>query len=97
MFDLYRGPHWTLLRLFGTGDWPLLGKDGVTLVDVVAGRDGVVEGPAEVFVDSGGHVTDAYGGSGEYLLVRPDGYAGWIGTAAEIEDLQEYWGQVTGK
>jgi hypothetical protein len=69
----------------------------VTLVEVVAGHDEVTAGPAEVFVDSGGHVAEAYGGSGEYLLVRPDGYAGAIGTEAEIDDLQEYWGRVTGR
>jgi len=97
LFDLYRGPHWTLLRLFGSGGWVLDAVDGVKYGDVVASRDGVVAGAAsgvaEVFVDAGGHVAEAYGGSGEYLLVRPDGYAGWIGTAGEVEDLRWYMGR----
>ena len=96
LFDLYRGPHWTLLRLFGSSGWVLDAVDGVRFVEVVAGRDGVVADSAEVFVDASGHVAEAYGGQGEYLLVRPDGYAAWIGMAGDLGDLRGYLGRVDG-
>ena len=96
LFDLYRGPHWTLVRLFGSGLWAMDEVDGVNFVDVVApvGVAGAASGIAEVFVDAGGHVAEAYGGNGEYMLVRPDGYVGWVGMAGDVGDLREYLARV---
>jgi hypothetical protein len=35
---------------------------------------------AELYVDAFGHFASAYGGGhGEYMLVRADGYVGWLG------------------
>jgi hypothetical protein len=68
--------------------------EGVRRVDVVVA--GAASGVAEVFVDAGGHVAEAYGGQGEYLLVRPDGYAGWIGMVDLEDDLKLYLEQVMG-
>jgi 2-polyprenyl-6-methoxyphenol hydroxylase-like FAD-dependent oxidoreductase len=101
LFDLYRGPHWTLLRLFGSGEWVSHALDGVPLwVDVVAShQDAEAEirpRGAQIFVDSGGHVAEAYGGRGEFMLVRPDGYVGWIGMAEDSGDLNRYLEQVMG-
>jgi 2-polyprenyl-6-methoxyphenol hydroxylase-like FAD-dependent oxidoreductase len=101
LFDLYRGPHWTLVRLFGDGEWAIHGLDGVPLwVDVVSSQDEeksiVRPNWARVFVDRDGNVAEAYGGSGELMLVRPDGYVGWIGTTADVDDLNLYLERVMG-
>ena len=43
------------------------------------------------FVDAFGHVSEAYGGGqGEYILVRPDGYVGWMGLQTDLADLHGY-------
>ena len=93
LFDLFRGPQFTLLRLFGndndTGEGAL---PGLKQVDV---RRAPLEGnpTVQVFVDAFGHLAAAYGGgSGEYVLVRPDGYVGWIGLQKNLADLKEYPG-----
>ncbi|HTJ29125.1 MAG TPA: FAD-dependent oxidoreductase [Acidobacteriaceae bacterium] len=97
LFDLYRGVHWTLVRLFGAGSWAVDEMDGVRFVDVVTQNSvgGAASGIAEVFVDIGGHVAEAYGGSGEWMLVRPDGYLGWVGSAGDLEDLKAYLKRVS--
>jgi 2-polyprenyl-6-methoxyphenol hydroxylase-like FAD-dependent oxidoreductase len=74
LFDLFRGPHWTLLAF--TPD-PLdrdpLDCDGVHAHRIApAGTDGGI-------VDADGHAYPIYGigpGTPTYLLVRPDGYLG---------------------
>jgi hypothetical protein len=46
---------------------------------------------ALTFVDAFGHVGEAYGGGrGEHLLVRPDGYIGWMGLPDRLAELQVY-------
>ncbi len=95
LFDLFRGPQFTLLRLFGGG---LEGAElrGVKFVDVRhAPFEKVSSG--QIYVDAFGHVADAYGGGeGEYVLVRPDGYIGWIGFRENLGELREYLGRVQG-
>ena len=90
LFDVFRGPHFTLLRLFGPdGQMSASEWRGVKCVDVRAApksNDG-----GEVYGDVFGHFASAYGaGKGEYLLVRPDGYIGWIGFEENLPDLQRY-------
>ena len=95
MFDVLRGPQFTLLRLFPD---EVDGWDGevfpaqVKRADVV--RPDAVGNAAEgvkVFVDASGHAAAAYGGvAGAYLLVRPDGYAAWTGRALDLKDLRSY-------
>jgi 2-polyprenyl-6-methoxyphenol hydroxylase-like FAD-dependent oxidoreductase len=88
MFDVLRGPQFTLLRLFPEDGAVSVVVAGVKQVDVVRAGTAAAEG---VFVDAFGHAAEAYGGGhGEYLLVRPDGYAGWAGTADTLDDLREY-------
>jgi 2-polyprenyl-6-methoxyphenol hydroxylase-like FAD-dependent oxidoreductase len=94
LFDIFRGPHFTLLRLFPhnhhtTGEPEL---STVKRVDVVSGpRGGDTKDSMQVFVDAFGHVAEAYGGGhGEYVLVRPDGYVSWIGSKARLTDLGDY-------
>jgi hypothetical protein len=32
---------------------------------------------------------------GEYMLIRPDGYVGWVGSADNLSDLDQYLGRVS--
>lgn len=76
LFDVFRGPHFTLLRPFGH-DGQLSGRElrGVKRVDVSKAQK--QDSGAQVYVDAFGHIAAAYGlGKGEYMLVRPDGYVG---------------------
>jgi hypothetical protein len=46
---------------------------------------------AEVYMDAFGHFVSAYGGGkGEYMLLRPDGYVGWVGLEESRFDLNRY-------
>jgi hypothetical protein len=91
LFDFFRGPHFSLLRLFaGDGNADIDGLPrGVKFVDVTRVA---TKTPAErAFVDAFGHVAGAYGEvNGEFLLVRPDGYVGWIGLRNNFADLHRY-------
>jgi 2-polyprenyl-6-methoxyphenol hydroxylase-like FAD-dependent oxidoreductase len=95
LFDLFRGPHFTLLQLFAS-DGP-----GVSLSPAVKLIE-VQQTPMEPshqgqpFVDAFGHFSHAYG-DGEYLLVRPDGYVGWIGSRKYSTDLTDYLIRVSGE
>ncbi len=93
LFDAFRGPHWTLLRLFPGEDEAGIGASkNVKVVDVVsADSPAPRRNAALTFVDAFGHVREAYGGGrGEYVLVRPDGYVGWIGHSDRLSALQAY-------
>ena len=38
-----------------------------------------------------GNFAAAYGGGkGEYMLIRPDGYVGWVGLEENLPDLDRY-------
>lgn len=90
LFDIFRGPHFTLLHLFGEQDVsPQLTAQGFKFVEVcrVPTTDASTH---EAFVDAEGHLEAAYGGAGEFALVRPDGYIGWVGDRQHLADLQEY-------
>lgn len=102
LFDLFRGPHFTLLRLFeGDGDIDRKEQRGVKCVDVTASAE--TKSTAQVstvqtFVDGFGHFAVAYGGGkGDYMLIRPDGYVGWIGSADNLFDLDQYLGPVSAR
>lgn len=61
LFDLFRGPHWTVMTFGAAG--------------VVVQQGETADGKAVVDVD--GHIRDAYGAEpGTILLIRPDGYVG---------------------
>jgi 2-polyprenyl-6-methoxyphenol hydroxylase-like FAD-dependent oxidoreductase len=87
LFDLFRGPHFTLLDLSEA-----LGEhDGATLselsTDIVkpyrAGPGG------QGLLDDAGHVAAAYG-TDALILVRPDGYIGLVADPAHPESVAEY-------
>ena len=94
LFDLFRGPQFTLVRLFGRDDH-MKGNHlrGVKCVDAITSPG--TGSPAEVYVDAFGHFAAAYGGGKcEYILVRPDGYIGWIGLEQDLPELDQYPGLV---
>jgi 2-polyprenyl-6-methoxyphenol hydroxylase-like FAD-dependent oxidoreductase len=90
LFDLYRGPHWTLLSFGVTPDRDL-GPD-VRAYTVV--EPGAPAG-AGVVVDREGHVREAYDmADGTLVLVRPDGYVGLV--TGDVEQVSEYWAALHG-
>lgn len=82
LFDLFRGPHWSLL-----------GYD-VGQRAIVPPRAGLVlhaVGPHGDIVDEGGHIRDAYDlAPGDWVLVRPDGYIGAIADKDHACSLEPY-------
>lgn len=81
LFDLFRGPHFTVLF---TGDIPtdeltrLKDKYGdIKLFGISQSTDCK---SADCFIDADGYFASAYGGQQNVIyLVRPDGYIGFIG------------------
>jgi hypothetical protein len=90
LFDFFRGPHFTLLRLFEPeGEVDHNRRPGVKRVDITASL--ATKSAAEIYVDAFGHFAAAYGsGNGEYMLIRPDGYVAWVGAAGNLSDLDQY-------
>ncbi len=86
LFDLFRGPHWSLLgcevdgRAFGH-------PRGGLVVHSVGERGDLV--------DAHGHVRDGYDLSpGDCVLVRPDGYVGALFTADQVAGMERYFAGV---
>jgi len=81
LFQLFKGPHWTLLG------------DAVER-SAVAPRPGLhihIFGPRGDVVDHSGCVRQTYALTpGTWVLVRPDGYVGAIVAAEEIDALEGY-------
>ena len=80
LFDLFRGPHWTLLA-FELGAPPCIApRPGLHIHTI---------GPTGDLVDTERHIRDGYDLTpGTWVLVRPDGYVGLMaeeGDAAAIE------------
>ncbi|MDX3974902.1 FAD-dependent oxidoreductase [Shinella sp.] len=79
LFDLFTGPHWTLIGYEAAGD-------------VVKGHEGLhihrIGGGCEL-EDEDGHFRDAYGlALGEWVLIRPDGYVAAIVAAGDTAKLR---------
>lgn len=92
LFDYFRGPHFTLLRLFAGDEANGERMPGVRYVDIRHARPQQPLQP-ELFVDAFGHAAKEYGGGdGECVLVRPDGYIGWIGPGKNLAALKGYCG-----
>ena len=87
LFDLFRGPHFTLLGL-GERCAPLL-EDAVLDGAMVGG---IVHpyhvGPGGL-VDDGGHVAHAYGADA-LILIRPDGHIGLVAQPTQTASVAEY-------
>jgi 2-polyprenyl-6-methoxyphenol hydroxylase-like FAD-dependent oxidoreductase len=83
LFDLLRGPHWTLLG-YQAGHEVLRKwcRPGMRIHDI---------GPLGELVDAGGHFADAYGvAPGELVLVRPDGHVGVVLGPDQAGALEDY-------
>ncbi|MGW4356644.1 FAD-dependent monooxygenase [Nocardia sp. NPDC004582] len=80
LFDLFRGPHATML-VFGpdtTGDPDRSPVTDLRTVRVVGAETALVEGE---FGDAGGHARRVYDAAdGSWVIVRPDGHLGAAGT-----------------
>ena len=74
LFNLFQGPHWTLLG-YGA-DGRSVARKGLRVIQI--GEDGDI-------VDDAGHIADAYGLlTSDYVPVRPDGYIAKIIKADEL-------------
>ena len=85
LFDLFRGPHFTLLGLGERCAAALTELKPALRTDVVEPR---LIGPGGL-VDDAGHVADAYGRDA-LVLVRPDGYIGLIAEADDASAVADY-------
>jgi len=82
LFNLFQGPHWTLLGY---------GVDRSTAVRARPGLHIHMLDPRGDVVDDGGHVRDAYSlEPGTWVLIRPDGYIGAIVSCDERPALDRY-------
>jgi 2-polyprenyl-6-methoxyphenol hydroxylase-like FAD-dependent oxidoreductase len=81
LFGLFKGAHWTLLGYDVERDF-VLPRPGLRIHTL---------GPRGDILDEGGHLREAYAlKSGEWVLVRPDGYVGAIVSSGEIDALDTY-------
>jgi hypothetical protein len=85
LFELFAGPHWTLIGLDTTHDI-VAARRGLHIHRVGAGCE---------LEDEGGHFRDAYGlAPGEWVLVRPDGYVAATVTADLADPLESFFAEV---
>ncbi|GIH19700.1 FAD-dependent monooxygenase [Rugosimonospora africana] len=99
LFDLFHGPHWTLLA-FGAAHAPTVASLGDRFGPVLRAHTVVRQGePADqdAVVDSDGHARAGYDLTGDALvLIRPDGYVGLVASPGSIERVTEYWAALHG-
>jgi hypothetical protein len=87
LFEVFRGPHWTLLAYEPSSGSPAT-RPRKGLAIRVAGR-------ADDIRDTGGHIAAAYDlDAGDRVLVRPDGYVGAFVSADGDEALEAYMDRV---
>jgi 2-polyprenyl-6-methoxyphenol hydroxylase-like FAD-dependent oxidoreductase len=99
LFDLLRGPHWTLL-VFGAAhaDMAAALRDrfGPALHAYTVLRPGE-PGDEHALVDNDGHIRTGYDANDDTLvLIRPDGYLGLVTDPRAIERVTDYWGALHG-
>jgi 2-polyprenyl-6-methoxyphenol hydroxylase-like FAD-dependent oxidoreductase len=81
LFQLFEGPHWTLLGYEVERD-AIPPRPGLRIYTF---------GPRGDVFDDGDHLRSTYGLiSGDWALVRPDGYVGAIVSSSEIGALETY-------
>jgi 2-polyprenyl-6-methoxyphenol hydroxylase-like FAD-dependent oxidoreductase len=82
LFDLFQGPHWTLLG-YSSSARPSFAPSNSVHVHNIA-EDGDI-------IDTDGHFQNAYGLTpGDWVAVRPDGYVGAIVAAGLDQKLTAY-------
>lgn len=81
LFQLFQGPHWTLLVHEARLE-TMKPRPGLHVRHI---------GPSGDVIDTWGHIRDAYGlGPGECVLIRPDGYVGATFDANQTAKLGIY-------
>lgn len=81
LFELFKGTHWTLLG-YDVQRHLVPPRPGLHIHTFGAHGD---------LLDNGGHLREAYAMvSGDWALVRPDGYVGAIVASGDIEALERY-------
>jgi hypothetical protein len=99
LFDLFRGPHWTLLAFGAEHAGTVAALDdrfGPALRAHTVVRPGE---PAEehAVVDVDGHARAGYDAAdGTLVLVRPDGYVGLVTSPGTAERVTDYWTSLHG-
>ncbi|KQP40878.1 2-polyprenyl-6-methoxyphenol hydroxylase [Methylobacterium sp. Leaf104] len=79
LFDLFKGPHWTLLSYGGE---PIAARPGLQVHTIGVHGD---------LTDGAGQFPATYGATpGDRVLVRPDGYVGAIISAGDDSALNDY-------
>lgn len=95
LFDVFRGPRFTLLSL-GSQDLQGLNRVGERFKQhlQICTIDRCPSGTAassNQLIDDQGHVLHAYGGeNGVLFLIRPDGYIGFISGSKSIDSVESY-------
>lgn len=85
LFNLFQGPHWTLLG-HGLERSAVRPRPGLRIHSV---------GPRGDVLDDQGHWQQAYAPAlGDWLLIRPDGYIGAIINHNAVEALENYLQQI---
>jgi 2-polyprenyl-6-methoxyphenol hydroxylase-like FAD-dependent oxidoreductase len=99
LFDVFRGPHFTLLA-FGNAHCGSVKDTNASWAPTVRAVRVVPAGSsadAECLVDSSGHAHAAFGVRGDALvLVRPDGHIGLFAAPGTLEQVDQYLRRVIG-
>jgi 2-polyprenyl-6-methoxyphenol hydroxylase-like FAD-dependent oxidoreductase len=103
LFDLFRGPRFTLLGIIRDGAQnagvlercsDLAARYPHLLHACAISREPLAGYRSEqLFLDDGGHFSEAYPAEFSFILIRPDGYIGWHG---EADALESYLSDVAG-
>ncbi|MDP4096112.1 FAD-dependent monooxygenase [Paenibacillus sp. P96] len=88
VFDLLRGPHWTLLAFVdGSTSLPDIGNDQLHVHRIVRTQPQ----DADAIVDCEGNAYRAYAAeNNELILIRPDGYVAMRASIEDTESLLDY-------
>lgn len=94
LFDVFRGPHFTVLGFGSETASVLAATAGTGVLGVVIGPEGT---SAVDVVDANGAARRAYSADGAALvLVRPDGYVGVTATLADAAAVSDYLALLAG-
>ncbi|MGB6192757.1 MAG: FAD-dependent oxidoreductase [Terracidiphilus sp.] len=95
LFDLFRGPHWTLLGL-GACNRDTLDRTGrhfagdLRVVCIARNLSPGSEASLPTLIDNQGLVAQFYGPADALVLVRPDGYIACIADPTSSEFIEDY-------
>jgi 2-polyprenyl-6-methoxyphenol hydroxylase-like FAD-dependent oxidoreductase len=85
LFDLFRGPHWTVLVFANTGP---TGDAATQLHGIDVHTWTIADAVQGALNDKGGITRSAYGVSGPTtFLIRPDGYVGAVATTTDTDTV----------